>query len=43
MQAKRSPAARLGQFLRECLCWDKAFTRNVFLVALPTKNHTLMN
>ena len=35
MQAKRSPAARLGQFLRECLCWDKAFTRNVFLVALP--------
>ena len=42
MQAKRSPAARLGHFLRECLCWDKPFTRNVFLVALPMVMQSLV-
>ncbi|MBE5779230.1 MAG: MATE family efflux transporter [Clostridiales bacterium] len=27
--------SRLRQFFRDCLCWDKPFARNVFLVALP--------
>ena len=26
---------RLKQLFRDCLCWDKPFTRNVFFVALP--------
>lgn len=35
MQAKLSLPARLSAFLKDCLCWDKPFARNVFIVALP--------
>lgn len=42
MQAVRSPAARLRSFLRDCLCWDRPFARNVFLVALPMVMQSLV-
>lgn len=33
---------KLKQFFRDCLCWDKPFTRNVFFVALPMVLQSLM-
>ncbi len=35
MQAKASPPVRAFRFVRDCLRWDRAFARNVFMVALP--------
>lgn len=35
MRAVSSVFSRMASSLRECFCWDRAFTRNVFLVALP--------
>lgn len=35
MSIQTSLPARVKAFFRECLCWDKAFSRNVLIVALP--------
>lgn len=33
---------RLKRFLKECLCWDRPFVRNVFFVALPMVMQSLV-
>ncbi|MEG1967993.1 MAG: MATE family efflux transporter [Clostridia bacterium] len=35
MQKKLSPPVRAFRFVADCLHWDRAFTRNVAMVALP--------
>ncbi|MDD3335841.1 MAG: MATE family efflux transporter [Eubacteriales bacterium] len=35
MEIKATRPERVKTLLRECLCWDRAFSRNVLIVALP--------
>ena len=43
MLHKASLFSRLGAFLRSCLVWDKAFTKNVLILALPMVLQELMS